>query len=139
MFALAIFFPLTARVEAADIPDIRQLNPNIKPDVSIFETNYSVYVYTCNNGGYYAAQFVQILTKNYPFKIVFSDTQDEYPEWVLVYTGSKKVANVHNDTGETNHVHIMASNNDIDIRIGKGLTYAGHFITDDMGNVVGGY
>lgn len=144
ILALTILLPITTAVEAADIPDVRQISPsNIKPDNSAFNKDHSVYVYVCKNGNYYAAQFVQMLTKNYPFKVVDRFDDNEYPEWYewyLVYTGSKKVMSIREwsirEWGNC-HVVISSSNNDIEIRIGKGLTYAGHFITDDMGNIVG--
>ena len=136
ILALTILLPITTAVEAADIPDVRQISPsNIKPDISAFNKDHSVYVYVSKNGNYYAAQFVQMLTKNYPFKVVDRFDDNEYPEWYLVYTGSKKVMSIR-EWGNC-HVAISSSNNDIEIRIGKGLTYAGHFITDDMGNIVG--
>lgn len=86
LLAFAILIPIVAVAEAADISDIRQISSTIIPDTSIFDKDYSVYVYECKNGGKYAAQFVQMLTRNYQFKIIFSDTADEYSEWALIYT-----------------------------------------------------
>lgn len=137
LLAFAILIPIVAVAEAADIPDIRQISSTIIPDTSIFDKDYSVYVYECKNGGKYAAQFVQMLTRNYQFKIIFSDTADEYPEWALIYTGTKKVA--FSNKLRKCHVLISGSKDDIDIRIVKGLSYAGHFKKDYMGNFVEGH
>ena len=68
LLAFALLIP-TVAAEAADVPDIRQISPNnIIPDYSIFNTDHSVYSYKCTNGNSYnyAAQFVQMLTRNYP-------------------------------------------------------------------------
>lgn len=137
LLTIAILIPTMELAEAADIPDVRQISSAIIPDTSVFDKDYSVYVYECRNGGKYAAQFVQMLTRNYQFKIIFSDTADEYPEWALIYTGTKKVA-FSNKLGKC-HVLISGSKDDIDIRIVKGLSYAGHFKKDYMGNFVEGH
>lgn len=128
LLAFAIIIPTAAVAEAADIPDIRQINSSIRPDISIFYTNSNYYSYTCNNGNKYAMLFAQMLVANYPFKVVERFVDDEYPEWYLAYTGSKKVA--PNKEWFNAHVLISSSNSEIEILIGKGLSYAGHFVKD---------
>lgn len=129
ILAVAILIP-TAQVSAANIPDIRQINSNIQPEYATFYANYSTYSYNCKNARQCAAQFVQMLTRNYSFKIVInSNAAEEFPEWTLVYTGSKKLPNIHN-ANVSNHVIVSASSNDIEIDIVKGLSYAGHFVKD---------
>ena len=130
LLAFALLIP-TVAAEAADVPDIRQISPNnIMPDYASFYTNYSSYVYECKNSRQCAAQFVRMLTQSYSFRIVInSDTTEEYPEWTLVYTGSKKLSNIHNSSIK-NHVIVSASNDEIIIDIVKGLSYAGHFVKD---------
>ena len=127
VLAFAILIP-TVTVEAADIPDIRQINSSIRPDISILDTKSNYYSYTCNNGNKFAMLFAQMLVTNYPFKVVERFVDDEYPEWYLAYTGSKKVA--PNKEWFNAHVLISSSNSEIEILIGKGLSYAGHFVKD---------
>lgn len=134
LLAMTIFIP-TITAQAADIPDIRQISSSIQPNYSGSDANLSIYIYTCQNGNAInsAAQFVQMLTRNYPFKIYFSDTSGGEGEWALVYTGNKRVAtseNMKDGGGHYVQVLIMAEGNEIDLRIVKGLSYAGHFVKD---------
>ena len=125
LLAFALLIPMVA-AEAADVPDIRQISPNnIIPDYSIFNTDHSVYSYKCTNGNSYnyAAQFVQMLTRNYPFKLVDSGKIDDSYDWELCYTGSKKFASDY-----AWHISVGAEPDVIDIEIIKGLSYAGHFV-----------
>lgn len=124
VLALAILIP-TFAVEAADVPDIRQISPNnIIPNYSIFDSDNSVYVYECKGNSYnYVVQFVQMLTRNYSFKLVDSGKAGETYDWELLYTGSKRLA-----PGYAFHISVGSERNAIDIEIIKGLSYAGHFV-----------
>ena len=120
LLVLAIFLPTTV-ASAADIPNIRQISPNIKYLVATFETD-PTYVYECKDGKFfdYAAQYSELLIKEYPFKLTLKYSDDETKLWALTYNGTKKFAPIA-DT--ENHVTITATAGTIILMISKDISY----------------
>ena len=137
-FWLTVTFLMTTfsiiKVEAADVPDFRQINySQIKPSSSKFSDDFSMYYYICGDLVYkqyglpYAKKYVELLTRQYPFKIVKYDANDLYTMWLLVYTGNKNVKLFNLGDGNC-HIYIEADEDTVQIYVAKGLSYAGHFI-----------
>ena len=130
LLTIAVMIPALS-VEAADVPNFRQIDySQIKFIKSESSEVLSFYRYGCddvlyNQSGFqFASKYVQMLTKQYQFKLVKSSS-DEYSKYYsLVYTGNKKVKFFDFDDVNCN-LFIEACDDVIDIYIGKGLTYGG--------------
>ena len=123
MFALTI---LTATVEAADVPDIRQISQNIAL-VQAFpadENSAGVYEYTCedDNATRYFNQYVQLMLDS-GFEIIDGRQQgDDVMIWGLIHP-DKDVPVFQFELDTPVHVLIKQTGLEFKIQTAPGITY----------------
>lgn len=126
MIFVACMLAIPQIVFAADVPDIRQISPNIvlKSAVPADENSAGLYEYTCDDGNAtrYFNQYAQLLLAD-GFQIIDGrELSDDEMIWGLVHTG-KDVPLFEFELDTPVHVLIHQTGSKFQIRTAPGITY----------------